>query len=60
MVYLLSENKFRALMLCSRSSSEGHTGRTVPDLRGISDKPSVLLHPPGSFPSFNEGAISSP
>lgn len=47
-------------MLCSRSSSEGHSGRAVLDLRGISDKSSVLLHPPGSFPSFNEGTIFSP
>lgn len=47
-------------MLRSRNSSEGYSGRAVLDLRGISDKPSLVLHPPGSFPSFNEGALLSP
>lgn len=41
----------------SRGSSEGYPGRAVLDLRGISDKPSLILHPSGSFSSFNEGAL---
>ena len=47
-------------MLRSRSSSEGYSGRAVLDLRGISDKLSLVLHPPGSFSSFDEGALFSP
>lgn len=51
--------QIRALMLHSRSSSEGYSGRIVLDLRGIPDKSSLVLHSPGSFPSFNEGTIFS-